>query len=66
MVLAYDEWGHFEGVAPMDVLRAIAGEFPEARKRRPGLLCIELAGWRTKVVDLDSRRIDNGSGSKAG
>jgi putative hemolysin len=51
MVLVYDEYGHFEGIiTPMDVLRAIAGEFPDgegaevkiATRDDGGLL---VAGW---------------------
>jgi len=51
MVLVYDEYGHFEGIiTPMDVLEAIAGEFPESAEddvkitmREDGSLLI--AGW---------------------
>jgi putative hemolysin len=61
MVLVYDEYGHFEGIiTPMDVLQAIAGEFPDgegaeakiATRADGGLL---VAGWMP--VDEFAERI---------
>ncbi len=51
MVLVYDEYGHFEGIiTPMDVLEAIAGEFPDGdedqvkiMERKDGSFLV--AGW---------------------
>jgi putative hemolysin len=51
MVLVFDEYGHFEGIiTPMDVLQAIAGDFPEGAEvearivaRADGSLLV--AGW---------------------
>jgi putative hemolysin len=62
MVLVYDEYGHFEGiVTPMDVLEAIAGEFPEGEEaeakvavRDDGSLLV--AGWMP--VDEFAERLD--------
>lgn len=51
MVLVYDEYGHFEGIiTPMDVLEAIAGEFPEGGEAEAKLVVREdgsllVAGW---------------------
>ncbi|MGX0878477.1 putative hemolysin [Roseovarius sp. MBR-154] len=59
MVLVYDEYGHFEGIiTPMDVLEAIAGEFPEGEEakivaRADGSLLV--AGWMP--VDEFAERI---------
>jgi putative hemolysin len=62
MVLVYDEYGHFEGIiTPMDVLEAIAGEFPEGEEaeakvaeRDDGSLLV--AGWMP--VDEFAERLD--------
>ena len=51
MVLVYDEYGHFEGIiTPMDVLEAIAGEFPEEGEDEPKVVTRAngsylVAGW---------------------
>jgi putative hemolysin len=51
MVLVYDEYGHFEGiVTPMDVLEAIAGEFPDEATDEPKIVTRDdgsylVAGW---------------------
>ena len=51
MVLVYDEYGHFEGViTPMDVLEAIAGEFPDNATDEPKVVTRSdgsylIAGW---------------------
>ncbi len=51
MVLVYDEYGHFEGIiTPMDVLEAIAGEFPDDMTEEPKVVTREdgsylVAGW---------------------
>ena len=51
MVLVFDEYGHFEGiVTPMDVLEAIAGEFPEHDTDEPKVVTradgsFLVAGW---------------------
>jgi putative hemolysin len=51
MVLVYDEYGHFEGIiTPMDVLEAIAGEFPDDVTDEPKVVTRAdgsylIAGW---------------------
>ena len=51
MVLVYDEYGHFEGIiTPMDVLTAIAGEFPDHVTDEPKVVTRAdgsylVAGW---------------------
>jgi putative hemolysin len=51
MVLVYDEYGHFEGIiTPMDVLEAIAGEFPDDPTDEPKVVTRAdgsylVAGW---------------------
>ena len=51
MVLVYDEYGHFEGIiTPMDVLTAIAGEFPDHVTDEPKVVTRAdgsylIAGW---------------------
>lgn len=51
MVLVYDEYGHFEGIiTPMDVLEAIAGEFPDHATDEPKIVTRTdgsylIAGW---------------------
>jgi putative hemolysin len=66
MVLVYDEYGHFEGiVTPMDVLEAIAGEFPDSTMDEPKVVTREdgsylIAGWMPvdEFADLLSLKID--------
>jgi putative hemolysin len=66
MVLVYDEHGHFEGiVTPMDVLVAIAGEFPDSVTDEPKVVtradgsCL-IAGWMPvdEFADLLALEID--------
>ncbi|UTH43880.1 hemolysin family protein [Loktanella salsilacus] len=51
MVLVYDEYGHFEGIiTPMDVLEAIAGDFPDDVAEEPKVIARTdgsylIAGW---------------------
>ncbi|MBQ2261002.1 MAG: HlyC/CorC family transporter [Loktanella sp.] len=51
MVLVYDEYGHFEGIiTPMDVLEAIAGDFPDHMTDEPKVVTRAdgsylVAGW---------------------
>lgn len=51
MVLVYDEYGHFEGIiTPMDILEAIAGEFPDDVADEPKVVTradgsFLIAGW---------------------
>lgn len=66
MVLVYDEYGHFEGiVTPMDVLEAIAGEFPEHGTDEPKVVTRAdgsylIAGWMPvdEFADLLSLDLD--------
>lgn len=51
MVLVFDEYGHFEGIiTPMDVLAAIAGDFPDGDEAEAKIVAREdgsyiVAGW---------------------
>jgi putative hemolysin len=62
MVLVYDEYGHFEGIiTPMDVLEAIAGEFPEGEEADAKIIARDdgsllVAGWTP--VDEFAERLD--------
>ena len=66
MVLVYDEYGHFEGIiTPMDVLEAIAGEFPDSAADEPKVVTRAdgsylVAGWMPadEFADLLSLEID--------
>ena len=66
MVLVYDEYGHFEGIiTPMDVLEAIAGEFPDSAADEPKVVARPdgsylVAGWMPvdELADLLSLEID--------
>lgn len=66
MVLVYNEHGHFEGIiTPMDVLVAIAGEFPDSEKDEPKVVTRAdgsylVAGWMPvdEFADLLSLEID--------
>lgn len=66
MALVYDEYGHFEGViTPMDVLEAIAGEFPDNVTDEPKVVTRAdgsylIAGWMPvdEFADLLSLEID--------
>lgn len=66
MVLVYDEYGHFEGIiTPMDLLEAIAGEFPDDVTDDPKVVTRAdgsylIAGWMPvdEFVDLLSIEID--------
>ena len=66
MVLVYDEYGHFEGIiTPMDVLEAIAGEFPEHSTDEPKVVTRPdgsylVAGWMPvdEFADLLSLELD--------
>jgi putative hemolysin len=62
MVLVYDEYGHFEGlITAMDVLEAIAGDFPGAEADEPKFVeradgSLIVAGWTP--VDEFAERLD--------
>lgn len=66
MVLVYDEYGHFEGIiTPMDLLEAIAGEFPDDVTDDPKVVTRAdgsylIAGWMPvdEFADLLSIEID--------
>ncbi len=66
MVLVYDEYGHLEGIiTPMDVLEAIAGEFPDDAMEEPKVVTRAdgsylVAGWMPvdEFTDLLSIEID--------
>ena len=46
MLLVYDEYGHFEGVVTaMDLLEAIAGDFPEPGDDEPKAVQREDGSW---------------------
>lgn len=70
MVLVYDEYGQFEGIiTPMDVLEAIAGEFPESAADEPKIVTRAggsylIAGWMPvdEFADLLSLEIDANRG----
>lgn len=66
LVLVYDEYGHFEGIiTPMDVLEAIAGDFPEDSAEEPKFVRRDdgsfiISGWMPvdEFADLLSIEID--------
>jgi len=68
MVLVYDEYGHFEGIiTPMDVLEAIAGEFPDDMTDEPKVVTRAdgsylVAGWMPvdEFGDLLSLELEDG------
>jgi len=68
MVLVYDEYGHFEGIiTPMDMLEAIAGEFPDNAADEPKVVVRTdgsylVDGWMPvdEFADLLSLKIDEG------
>lgn len=70
MVLVYDEYGHLEGIiTPMDVLEAIAGEFPDDAMEEPKVVTRAdgsylIAGWMPvdEFTDLLSIEIDSDRG----
>jgi putative hemolysin len=46
MVLVYDEYGHFSGiVTPMNILEAIAGEFPDEGEDEPKIMMRDDGSW---------------------
>lgn len=63
MLLVYDEYGHFEGlITAMDVLEAIAGDFPEPGDDEPKAVHREdgswlIAGWMPADEFADHLRI---------
>lgn len=70
MALVYDEYGHLEGIiTPMDVLEAIAGEFPDDAMEEPKVVTRAdgsylIAGWMPvdEFIDLLSIEIDSDRG----
>jgi putative hemolysin len=66
MVLVYDEYGHLQGViTPMDVLRAITGDFPDDMTDEPSVVTRAdgsylVAGWMPadEFLDLLSLTVD--------